>query len=37
MKKKTPARKQASEVLIWSIISLAVSVGVLIFKIANQT
>lgn len=33
MKEKTPARKQAREVLIWSIISLAVSVGVLIFKI----
>lgn len=35
MKEKTPARKQASEALIWSIVSLAVSVGVLIFKLVT--
>lgn len=35
LKKQTPTRKQAREALIWSIISLAVSVGVLIFKIVT--
>ncbi len=34
MKEKKPVNWQAREALIWSIVSLAVSVGVLIFKIA---
>lgn len=34
-KKKKPVNWQAREALIWSVIALVVSIGVLIFKIIN--
>lgn len=34
-KRKTPAEWQAREALIWSIIALIVSIGVMIFKLAS--